>query len=93
MPGLESLRLRGDGAIVNSLLLTVQISGVHVFVHWIDDARLDTGKEHGFVGRLLRPYADRLKACFSPSQPSDKEPVLRTVKAAIQRQTVTDNWA
>jgi hypothetical protein len=68
MPGLESLRLRGDGGACNRELaiLTVQVTGVHVFVDWIDDARVDTGKEHGFVGWLLRPYADRLEACIQP---------------------------
>src|SRR5579864_226739 len=65
MPGLESLRLRGDGGACNCELaiLAVQVASVHVVVDWIDDARVDTGEQHGFVGRLLRPGAGRCKTC------------------------------
>lgn len=73
MPGLESLRLRGDGGACNRELaiLTVQVAGVHVVVDWIDDTRVYAGEEHGFVGWLLRPCADRCEADIDP-YPSQK---------------------
>jgi hypothetical protein len=68
MPGLESLRLRGDGGACNCELaiLAVQVASVHVVVDWIDDARVYTGEQHGVVSRLLRPCADRCEVDIDP---------------------------
>jgi len=72
MPGLESLRLRGDRSARNCELAisAIHIASVHVPVYWIDDGRVDTREQHGFVGRLLRLCAYRCEACAQahPSQ-------------------------
>src|SRR5580704_7220007 len=68
MPAVKSLRLRGNRSACNCKLavLTIQIPSVHVVVYWIDDARIDAREQHGFIGRLLRPCADRCEAYTQP---------------------------
>jgi len=42
-------------------------------MNWIDDAWVDTGEQHGFVGRLLRPGADRCEACQTHASQETKD--------------------